>query len=139
MMQLTTKEKFLEKARDFTNFKLRTFKRQDRPRSLGFMLPMIGKEMLRIEEKYFPVINFYLIAVREDVMKDRNLAFKVMIHEFLEMTLTGVLMDLLIEEGHVIELYKVFDKALCIENPYLNQEKDLKISHFLLSLEDEEV
>jgi len=137
-MKLITKDEFLERARDFTNFKLRTFKREDRPKSLGFMFPIIGKEILSIKDKYFPVINVYLIALREDIVKDQNLAFKVLIHEILEMTLTGVLIEFLIQEGHIIELYRVFDKSLCIEDPYLNKEKDLKISHFLTCLSLEE-
>jgi len=138
MMQLITKQEFLEKARDFTNFKLRTFRKKDRPKSLGFMFPMIAKEMLEIENKYIPSISFYIIALREDIVKDRDLTFEVTLHEILEMTLTGALMEFLIEEEHLIELHKVFDKSLCIEDPYLNRDKGVKISHFLTCLSLEE-
>jgi len=138
-MQLVTKKEFLEKVRDFTNFKLRTFRKEDRPKSLGFMFPMIGKEMLGIENKYIPSISFYIIALREDIVKDRDLAFEVTLHEILEMTLTGTLMEFLIEEEHLIEIYRAFDKTLCIEDPFLNKEKGVKISHYLtcLSLKEE--
>jgi len=139
VMQLVTKDEFLEKARDFTNFKLRTFRKEDRPKSLGFMFPMMtSRKMLVIENKYIPAIDVYIIALREDILKDKELTFEVILHEVLEMTLTGTLMEFLIEEEHLIELYKVFDKSLCIEDPYLNRDKGVKISHFLTCLSLEE-